>query len=90
MKITQNMIDDFNSVLNGLGCCFRLSLCKANTEDNAACNIIVANSLFIDSYIFNLTDDFYQALENYFDKYEIKLSYNNTKSCFWSKNGWEN
>lgn len=41
---------------------------------------------FIKSSIINLSECFYDLLNNYFEQvYEIKLIFNNTATVFWSK-----
>ncbi len=86
MKISENMMTDFNQTLENLNCCFRLKFIK---EVNPICEIVPANDMFIHSSIINLTDEFYQILNDFFKKRGIELTYNNTGSIFWSKSGWE-
>ncbi len=86
MRITNEMVDNFNNLITD--CSFKL---KFNDEfSNPTCEIVPKNNKYINSSIINLTNEFYQILENFFITfYNIKLSYNNTKSHFWSSNGWE-
>ena len=86
MKITEEMVKEFNQSLKTMNCSFRLAL-RGGINGNNNCDIIIANDMFIQSCILNLTDKFYETLENFFTKYGIELSYNNTGSTFWSKNG---
>ena len=88
MKITEEMVEEFNQSLETMNCSFRLAL-RGGINGNNNCDIIIANDMFIQSCILNLTDKFYETLENFFAKYGIKLSYNNTRSTFWSKNGFD-
>lgn len=88
MKITEEMVKEFNQSLKTMNCSFRLAL-RGGINGNNNCDIIIANDMFIQSCILNLTDKFYETLENFFAKYEIELSYNNTGSTFWSKNGFD-
>lgn len=83
MKITNEMVDNFNNLITE--CSFKL---KFNDEfSNPTCEIVPKNNKYIDSSIINLTNEFYQILENFFKSfYSIELSYNNTRSSFWSKN----
>lgn len=86
MKITNEMVDNFNNLITE--CSFKL---KFNDEfSNPTCEIVPKNNKYIDSSIINLNNEFYQILENFFKSfYSIELSYNNTRSSFWSKNGWD-
>ena len=76
MKITNEMVDNFNNLITE--CSFKL---KFNDEfSNPTCEIVPKNNKYIDSSIINLTNEFYQILENFFKSfYSIELSYNNTK-----------
>jgi len=88
MKITKEMVDEFNQSLKIMNCSFRLAL-RAGINGNNNCDIVIANDMFIHSCILNMTDKFYETLESFFAKYGIELSYNNTGSTFWSKNGFD-
>lgn len=84
MNITKEMICEFNRSLKDLGCSFRIKY----TEDiiSSPCGeIVIANDLFVNSAIINLSDRFYKTLDYYFEKRGIKLNYNNTRSIFWGK-----
>ena len=90
MKITNEMVNEFNSSLKIMGCCFKLKFVNDKySEGNPSCEIIMFNDLFIDSFIINPTKKFYETLESYFLDKGITLSYNNTRSIFWSKSGWD-
>lgn len=86
MKITEEMVKEFNQALKTMNYSFRLAL-RNGINGNNNCDIIIANDMFIQSCILNMTDDFYEILESFFSKYGIELSYNNTGTTFWSKNG---
>lgn len=88
MNITEEMVKEFNQSLKTMNCSFRLAL-RNGINGNNNCDIVIANDMFIQSCILNLTDKFYETLENFFAKYGIELSYNNTGSTFWSKNGFD-
>ena len=87
MKITNDMVNEFNKTLETLQCGFKLSLDVSC--NNPTCYITPLSDRFIDSFILNLSKDFFEILENFFIKKGITLHYNNTRSCFWSVNGWE-
>ena len=88
MKITEEMVKEFNQSLQVMNCSFRLTL-RSGINGNNNYDIVIANDMFIQSCILNLTDKFYETLENFFAKYGIELSYNNTGLTFWSKNGFD-
>lgn len=88
MKITEEMVTEFNQSLETMNCSFRLKLRKGIYENNN-CDIVIANDMFIHSCILNMTDKFYETLEKFFSKYEIELMYNNTGTTFWSKDGFD-
>lgn len=89
MKITKEMVKKFNGVLKALGCVFKLDLKSTAEGGNTQCEIVPFDNQFLKSAILNPTDEFYEILEKYFSKYEIKLHYNNTKTIFWSVDGWK-
>ena len=89
MKITKEMVKEFNGILKALGCIFKLDLKSATVGGNTQCEIVAFDNQFLESATFNPTDEFYEILEKYFSNYEIKLHYNNTKTMFWSSDGWE-
>lgn len=88
MRITEEMVTDFNKTLENLDCSFRLKF-KSGVCRNSECEIVPSNDMFIQNSIINLTEEFYKVLEDFFNKRGIKLSYNNTGSTFWSKDGWK-
>ncbi len=88
MMITEEMVTDFNQTLENLNCSFRLKF-QNGVCGNSDCEIVPSNNMFIQSSIINLTDEFYKVLEGFFNKRGIELSYNNTGSIFWSKDGWK-
>ena len=85
MKITEEMVTDFNQTLENLNCSFRLKFLGGIYVNE--CQIVPSSDMFIQSSIINLTNEFYKILEEFFSKRGIELSYNNTGSTFWSKNG---
>ena len=87
MKITQEMVNDFNDILESLKCSFKLEI-RDIKDKNPSCQIVPSNDLFIDSAIINVNNKFYNILESFFSDRDIDLSYNNTKDIFWSTFGW--
>jgi hypothetical protein len=78
--ITQDMVDGFNEIMEEMGGVVRL---KFHTND---VEIVLPEDGFIDSYILNLNNKFYEILEEFFkERCGIsELIYNNTKSVFWA------
>jgi hypothetical protein len=90
MKITSEMVSDFNQTLSNLNCCFKIELRKSVVGDNTICDIVLANNKYIDSFIINPSKEFFKDLEGYFSHYyDIELAYDNTRTTFWSKSGWD-
>ena len=48
---------------------------------NRTCWNIKIYDEFLDSFILNMNNDFYDLIENIFDTFEFEYSYNNTRSC---------
>ena len=88
MKITLKMVHEFNSILSSDGAVFRIEL-QNGTLNNPIATIVTANDKYIESYIINPSREFYSLLDDFFKEKGIELTYNNTKSTFWSKSGWE-
>lgn len=88
MKITEDMVTVFNQILESLNCSFKLKF-ETGVAKNNQCRIVPLNDIFFHSFTINLTDEFYELLEDFFMKRNIELSYNNDKSIFWSKDGWK-
>lgn len=88
MKITEDMVQEFNNLLFDFGCIFKLEIVKdGNNSNNPFYQIVPMNNFFIESIIINPSKEFYVLLENFFSKNEITLNYNNTKTIFCSKYG---
>lgn len=82
MPITKSMVNEINAVLKDLGCSFTLRYVVTNSLGMEV-NISPISNKFIQTVEFNLEEDFYIYLENFFSSKGVKLDYNNTKSCFW-------
>ena len=86
MKITSEMLDELNKELENMNLSFRY---KFNDYGlNPSITITPINMSCIDSFILNVTNEFYAWLEVWFKNRGIELIHNNTRSTFWSKNGW--
>ena len=57
---------------------------KPIATNHFECNIKMKDNLFVDSYIINLTNEFYNMLEMFFKDCGFKIKdYNNTRNTFW-------
>ena len=79
-----------NKMMETLGC--SIAFWKDSISDemaNTYCyDIKLANSKFMNSYILNMTDEFYKIIEYAFTKFDLTFKYNNTRSCvFLNKKG---
>lgn len=89
MRITEEMVVKLNRELLQIGCCFTFEFCAFGMLGNTKIELVPLNDKFIHSSIINPTDEFYSYLENFFKQEGIEeLSYNNTGSIIWAKNGW--
>ena len=67
MKITEDMVTVFNQTLENLNCSFRLKF-ENGMCGNGQCVVVPSNNMFIHSSIINLTEEFYEVLEDFFSK----------------------
>lgn len=89
MRITKEMVIEFNQKLEDLGCSFKLSHEKIGQTENYECKIVPASDLYIKDANIGLTKEFYEMMEKFFKSKGVnELSYNNTWSAFFSKDGW--
>lgn len=63
--ITEDMINEFNSILENLDSGLRIDIYFLSDEKNLICIINPANNKYIKSAIFNRTDEFYWILEQF-------------------------
>lgn len=81
MKITQEMLNEFNNLMELEGSVIRL---KTDDRIFDTINIKLPEDKNVYSFILNPTDEWYNKLENFFKQKGIpELKYNNTGSCFW-------
>lgn len=80
-KITKSLAHEFNVLMANNGSIIRLEYIQQPFY--AMFKVCPCNMLYIDSYILNPTEEFYEILENFFKNKDIKLSYNNTHTIFW-------
>lgn len=86
MRITEQMTDELNTILASMGCSFKFNFSEGVLNNQI--EVVPMNSQFIDSSIINLTKECYGFIEHFFKGKGIEeLSYNNTGSIIWSKNG---
>lgn len=85
INIKKQMVENFNRELKERDTKVRL-FTRENKDVLEVIDIKSVDEFQTDRMSLYLTDEFYELLENHFrNSYEIKLSYNNTKSCFWAK-----
>lgn len=87
MKITKDMVRELNELLAEVGCIFKFEFC--DREINPVIEVVPKSSAYLDSYVINLTSEFYEVLKEFFAQKGITLACNNTGSTWWSANGWE-
>ena len=82
-QITEDMLTQFNEqVLN----IYPLELVMEDGPAVGCVRIQLEHNPFIESSVINPSECFYDLLNNYFEQvYEIELSFNNTRTIFWSK-----
>lgn len=82
-QITEDMLKQFNEQV------LKIHPIELVMEDGPAVgcvNIQLKPNPFIESSIINPSEYFYKRLTNYFEQvHEIKLTFNNTATVFWSK-----
>jgi hypothetical protein len=83
--ITQEMIDEFNMFLEVGGSVIRLSAEQAglagyNVSEGLGAQVCLSEMRYVESFILNLNSEFYDILNGFFKKKNIKLSYNNGDS----------
>jgi len=83
MEITEEMVIELNNELAVMGCSFRYKYKDEKIE------ITLPNMNYVNSYIINVTDDFHEWLQRWFEAKGIELSCNNTGSTLWSKKQFE-
>lgn len=81
--ITEDMLTQFNEqVLN----IHPIELVMQEGPAVGCVKIQLKRNPFIESSIINLSEHFYDRLNNYFEQvYGIELNFNNTGTVFWSK-----
>lgn len=90
MKITEEMLNKLNEELLTKGCIFKYVFVTGYEKTtNPIIERVPIYETYIANSIINCTKEFYDYLENFFKKYNIELSYNNTGNRCWSESGWE-
>ena len=89
MKISREMVVELNHELANKGCPFRFKFTSNYGNSNPQMEITLPSLKYIDSFIINPNNEFYDWLELWFKIKGIELSYNNTRSIIWSKSGWD-
>lgn len=89
MKITEKMVMELNNELANKGCPFRYEYDNDGYTGNPHMILTLVSMNFVNSFILNLSAEYYKWLTLWFETRGIELSFNNDGSIFWSKNGWD-
>lgn len=82
-EITKEMVDGFNEVLKNENSV--LYLYKREDGYSVDIKLLPDKYLNMEYQVINPNKNFYKELEDYFlARYEMKITYNNTGSCFWA------
>lgn len=88
MKITKEMVNELNSKLEENGSVVIFEFKDDGPHSlNPMIKLRLKNMTFVESFVLNMTKEFYNYVGNFFAKYNIELDYNNTYSVAWS-NDW--
>lgn len=89
-KITKQMITELNMELASKGCPFRYEIKKTESmDDNPCAEITLASMSCVNSFIITPTKEFFDWLVSWFEVKGVVLSFNNCRSIFWSRYGWD-
>ena len=84
MKITREMVTELNNELEIRSCPFRYKY--KDEEYIPKIEITLPNMNYVDSFIINVSSEFFDWLNSWFKtKYGIELNCNNTGSILWTK-----
>lgn len=81
MKVSEDMVLEFNRQLEKENCSFKL---EYSDSVQPSFSIVVSNNRYVESYIINPTKEFRRTIESFFLEKGIRLNSNNTGSIFWS------
>ena len=82
-QITEDMLKQFNEQVLSI---HPIELVMEDGPVAGCVKIQLKPNSFIDSSTINLSECFYDLLNNYFEQlYEIELNFNNSGTIFWSK-----
>lgn len=82
MPITKPMVNEINAVLKDLGCSFTLRYVVTNSLGMEV-NISPISNKFIQTVEFNLDEDFYIYLENFFSSKGVGYDYLSVIQISW-------
>lgn len=83
MKITKDMIVEFNEELAKKNCVFRYEFDDSELAIPCA-KMTLVNLNYVNSFIVNLSNEFFDWLVQWFEAKGIKIMFNNDRSIFWS------
>jgi hypothetical protein len=70
-----------NRMLNELHSPVLFARDKISTDNRICLNVKLANDMFVDSCILNMSNAFWNIIEDVLTTFELDFSYNNTRSC---------
>ena len=85
--IYTNLTIGLNRMLNALNAPVIFTRDKISTDDILCLNVKLANGMFVDSCILNMSNEFWAIIEDVLTTFKFKFSYNNTRSCIFIQKG---
>jgi len=80
--LTKELVDEFNEELKIMGCAFRCKFFDDNSIPRM--DIVPISMKYIDSYIFNLSEEFRLWMFDWFKQRGKQLHGNNTGCIYWA------
>lgn len=77
----------FEALLNAINAPVKFVIDKISSENTLCLNLVLRNSMFVDSCILNMSNEFWAIIEDVLTTFEFKFSYNNTRSCIFIRKG---
>ena len=81
--ITEKMVEELNTELEAMGCCFRYIYNEKFFADIPTIHITPISTTFLSSYVLNPTKEFFQWIKLWFTNKGVRLCLNNDGSIMW-------
>ena len=88
MKITEEMVVELNRELADKGCSFRYEYDAKGFSGNPQIRLTLPSMVYVDNFIVNPTNEFFEWLALWFKAKGVELAFNNDGSILWAKDGW--